>query len=726
MAPSARADVVDDVIDQVLSPFTDDATNTFDPAALLTPIAWDAFLAPAHWDAVSADLGGLGAGSADADPTAVLQHDVYAPLHKAVEDWIHSDVGAQVDKVINAPFAVLTGRGLIDDGAAGTVDHPNGGDGGWLFGDGGAGWNSPDAGIGGGDGGDAGIFGNGGAGGDGGAGIAGGAGGAGGSLMGIGGAGGDGGDGVEGGNGGDGGDGTGLFGDGGAGGDAGDSSNPGGLPALGGAGGNGGVFGSHGAVGDYGTVAGVLPSGSSDISTTGTWLTDSDGPVVVLHGLNQVYKIPPFEPSADGFGDDDAKFLADNGFNVIRLGVIWAGVEPEPGVFNDAYLDSIKQTVQTLANHGIVSILNMAQDSYGSVFGGEGAPAWATETGGLPNPDFGFPGNYYLNPAEGHAWSAFFSNAEGPDGVGLENSYAHMWEHVANYFKGDSDVSGYEIMNEPWPGSSWPLIPLGSPAFGTGELTPFFNQVASAIRAVDPATPVYFEPNLLFESGVSPISLGTVNEPHTAFTFEEYCPQSQFLDISLGCGAFDEAVMGRAVAYADSHGIPALLTEFGSVDNDSAIADMMQAADGNRIGWTEWAYTGHDITSTSSSGQALVFDPGKPPVGDNVDTAKLATLAAPYPQAVAGTPDSWSFDSDTGTFQLSYSTERADGDGSFGPDAKTIISTPHVEYPNGYQVSVTGGHVVSVTGARELVIESNSGATTVDVTVTPAATGHGS
>jgi endoglycosylceramidase len=28
----------------------------------------------------------------------------------------------------------------------------------------------------------------------------------------------------------------------------------------------------------------------------GRWMTDADGRVVVLHGLNQVYKVPPYEP----------------------------------------------------------------------------------------------------------------------------------------------------------------------------------------------------------------------------------------------------------------------------------------------------------------------------------------------------------------------------------------------------------------------------------------------
>jgi endoglycosylceramidase len=113
-----------------------------------------------------------------------------------------------------------------------------------------------------------------------------------------------------------------------------------------------------------------------------------------------------------------------------------------------------------------------------------------------------------------------------------------------------------------------------------------------------------------------------------------------------------------------------------------------------------------------------VTNPALPPTGDNVDTAKLAALAQPYPEAVAGTPNSWSLDN--GTFQLSYSTEMADGQGSFPTGAQTDISVPAIEYPDGYQVSVTGGEVVSAPNASELVIASDNGATTVNVTVSPA------
>src|SRR6185312_15985096 len=123
--------------------------------------------------------------------------------------------------------------------------------------------------------------------------------------------------------------------------------------------------GAQAAPGDVGLAVGGL-------GQVGRWMTDSTGRVVVLHGLNQVFKVAPYEPSADGFGDDDAAFLAANGFDAVRVGVIWAAVEPRPGHYDNAYLASIAATVHTLAEHGIVSLLDFHQDLYNEKFQGEG------------------------------------------------------------------------------------------------------------------------------------------------------------------------------------------------------------------------------------------------------------------------------------------------------------------------------------------------------------------
>jgi endoglycosylceramidase len=48
---------------------------------------------------------------------------------------------------------------------------------------------------------------------------------------------------------------------------------------------------------------------------------------------------------------------------------------------------------------------------------------------------------------------------------------------------------------------------------------------------------------------------------------------------------------------------------------------------------------------------------------------------------------------------------------------------PAVQFPNGYSVNVTGGHVVSAPGAPQLIIASDGGATAVDVVVVGTAGG---
>ena len=53
----------------------------------------------------------------------------------------------------------------------------------------------------------------------------------------------------------------------------------------------------------------------------------------------------------------------------------------EPGVIDTDYLDSIKQTVQTLADHGVYSVIDMHQDNWSTEFQGEGAPDRATFDG---------------------------------------------------------------------------------------------------------------------------------------------------------------------------------------------------------------------------------------------------------------------------------------------------------------------------------------------------------
>ncbi|MDQ2627469.1 MAG: cellulase family glycosylhydrolase, partial [Actinomycetota bacterium] len=469
-----------------------------------------------------------------------------------------------------------------------------------------------------------------------------------------------------------------------------------------------GLAGTHGAVGAFGTADGGPPTGSGAFTTVGTWLTDADGRVLILHGVNEVNKGAPFTPEANHFDEQHAAYLAANGVNAVRVGVIWAGVEPKPGVIDYDYLASIKATVDMLAKHGIVSVIDMHQDLYSDTITGigDGAPEWAVQTGDALNINFGWPWNYPLNFAVNHAWDAFWTNSAAPDGIGLQNHYAAMFQAVAGYFNGNPNVAGYEIMNEPWPGGSYLSAAFGNPFFDTQQLSPFYDQVTAAIRSVDPATPILFEPNTLFGNLPVPTHVTPPDDPNAIFAFHSYCPWFEVLGTDIGCATYEGFIADQAAAYAKTHDLPAMLTEFGNTTVPSVIGGATGAADKHGFGWLFWDYN-----------NVLVGDMAKPPTGDNVATDAMLTLAAPYPQAVSGIPGTWSFTD--GTFAFSYSTAMADGSGQFAAGAHTDISVPTSIYPDGYQVVVTGGEVVSDPNAPVLVIASDAGASTVTVSVTP-------
>lgn len=465
-------------------------------------------------------------------------------------------------------------------------------------------------------------------------------------------------------------------------------------------------------------AAPALPLGHA-----GRWITDARGRVLVAHGINMVYKQPPYYPSAVGFGADDAAFLKRIGFNAVRVGVLWQAVEPQPGVYDDAYLDHIAATVKLLARYGIVSLLDFHQDQYNQRFEGEGFPDWSVQDDGLPaEPKVGFGQDYLLMPALSHAFDHFWRNSPGPGGVGLQDRYADAWAHVAERFKNDRSVLGYELMNEPWPGTVWPscISPTGCAAFDQGSLTPFYRRVDRAIRPVDPRTLIWYEPNVIFNTGPATY-VGPLGDPHAAFAFHDYCLTEPQTGSDQGCDQFDDRVFSNAVAHVQRTGEALMETEFGATDDVGYLTAMVQRADRNMVPWLEWAYCGCQDPTTSGPGdkQAIVRDPAKRPSGANLVEPTLHALVEPYPQLISGTPESWSFDSATRTFTFSFRTARARGRGAFGRGAITTIATPRLVYAGRYATSVGGGRIVSKRKASVLQIAACPKVRQITVTVTP-------
>ncbi len=194
--------------------------------------------------------------------------------------------------------------------------------------------------------------------------------------------------------------------------------------------------------------------GQASLLTDGTRFADPQGRHVLLHGINVVNK----DPGAGYFFDEGPALytrLRSWGFNVVRLGVIWDGLEPEPGVYDEAYLGRLDRQIAWAKAHDLFVFLDMHQDLYSALYA-DGAPEWATLTDGAPHVDLGgvWSDAYFTSPAVQRALDNFWDNAPAADGVGIQDHYARAWAHLARRYAGEPTVLGYDIMNEPFPGSA--------------------------------------------------------------------------------------------------------------------------------------------------------------------------------------------------------------------------------------------------------------------------------
>jgi endoglycosylceramidase len=110
-------------------------------------------------------------------------------------------------------------------------------------------------------------------------------------------------------------------------------------------------------------LAGATSEGKN-ISIEKARFLDKFGRHLIFHGVNVVYKVPPYLPDTDDFDGDtslteqDMADLAAWGINFVRLGVMWEAVEKEAGVYDLDYLDKVQTLINKLGEHGIYTLVD--------------------------------------------------------------------------------------------------------------------------------------------------------------------------------------------------------------------------------------------------------------------------------------------------------------------------------------------------------------------------------
>ncbi len=285
-------------------------------------------------------------------------------------------------------------------------------------------------------------------------------------------------------------------------------------------------------------AADAAPAGF--LRASGTTITDGRGDQVLLRGVNVNQLVDFYQPKAGiaatrPLTEADFVGIAAQGFDVVRLNLSWSALEPTRGTLSQSYLAAIKEAVGWARQHGIYVVLDMHQDGWWKgatparadcrpgtdpMWGYDGAPAWATITDGAPRCQFT---GRDISPAGDRAFQNFYF-----DTSGVQSALVATWGELAQVFRDEPTVAGYDLLNEPGFGETAPV----TTSYLLGR---FYDRVIGAIRAAGSRQIVVVEPSIFwsglgFDSGPTP---GFTTDGNIVFSPHLYA-ESITMDRSLG------------------------------------------------------------------------------------------------------------------------------------------------------------------------------------------------
>lgn len=416
-----------------------------------------------------------------------------------------------------------------------------------------------------------------------------------------------------------------------------------------------------GGCGDDGEPSSV--SAPPMVAQLPAFITDAEGRALFLRGVNVSGSAKDDPQRMPWVRPEDIERLKTWGFNAVRFLIFWDAIEPEPGVFNESYLQLVRERVDWCAKAGLWVVLDMHQDVYGKYafdgkpLGFDGAPAWAARTDGLPHQIIDPWALTYLQPGVRRAFDNFWSET-GPH-ADVQQHYVAMWQFVARFFRDHPGVLGYDLMNEPFAGSAaaakWGPIRVGdlerSRIFEETLLRRFYLRLIAAIRAVDSDKWIFYEPLALPANNGGPSSIGKLEDPRAGSPRLVYAPHMYAIEPELN-NRFEpdetpemDAWLVQRKRELQELEEPLVVGEVGLPwtargDPLGYLRKALRVIDDVASGWFYWSY-----------------DPGSwgPIYGSELKESPIVDiLVQPYAMRVAGVPLRFAYDHENLRFSLEF------------------------------------------------------------------------
>lgn len=454
------------------------------------------------------------------------------------------------------------------------------------------------------------------------------------------------------------------------------------------------------------------------IRIDGGAFVDNMGREVVFNGINHVHKVRT-DNYLNARDSSIFRMYERDGFNFIRLGVYWRAVEPTEGKYDEAYLLELDRRVSWARDCGLWVMIDLHQDLYI-----EAAPEWAVLSEGKEHiTGEVWSDSYMISPAVQTAFDNFWIDRKTADSVGVQTRYVDMLGMLAKRYKDSSAVVGYDVMNEPFMGSSatqiMPLMlqsyakavgsdlsieELGAQwsstegrlklmdelnnkqlfaqiadgmaplvdTFERGDLSAFYQRAADAVRGAGSSQILFLEHSYFCNIGISstfavPVDADGARDPQCAYAPHGYdLVTDTHADSMQGTERVD-FIFERIFQSAADRNMPVVVGEwgafYGGADDYSTparhIVELVEKANAGQAYWCYW-----------------------PGVENNNYYQKV--LARTYPMATNGRLVDYRNNFDNSTFTMEWKEDDSDAPTivflSSAVDASNIGITPQSDY----------------------------------------------
>ncbi len=435
------------------------------------------------------------------------------------------------------------------------------------------------------------------------------------------------------------------------------------------------------------------------IITKDIFFLDEKGRVRLFSGYNIDDKLLDQTEFRYNLDDEFFKKFKANGFDIIRLAVTWQNLEPTMGKYNESYLKSIDKIFDLAEKYGVYILLDMHQDLYSGFDGksvGDGAPSWAAITDGAKpkKPLFVWAEGYFWDKAVHKSFDHFWDNSP-IAGKGVQDRFCDLWQMLADRYGDKAALLGYDLLNEPFPGSDTKrmfvclikgaakevffgkefnrlsfissLLRLDIPKafsnisgkmmaniarnvdavaekFDINKYSPFLNKTSSAIRDVSDKGIIMMEQSYIGNIGVKQsVPLITVNGKREG----QQCFGPHSYDIAVDTPLYKYASTDRVISFFSEMrntqlrlNVPVIVGEWGGCSDNSDTSwfphayDLMAYFDSNQWSQVYWDYH-----------------------GDDLDKPVMKLLRRTHPVAVAGKIIRYGYDREKRTFTLEYESD---------------------------------------------------------------------